>query len=242
MRVHTWSPESRAAHLGVAAAVRRRRRQRLQPPALPAGKGHIHVEQVSGEQVGLLAAGRAPDLHDHVAALVGGRAASSSTRSSSSVAVTASSSSSIISPQLTARRAASANPCALRSRVPRLRLAYKRTESRRLPPSKRQAGTPSALPAKSHNAWSTALRAVAPTRPVSPEKIADPRAICSHNTSTWVGSAPTNRGPNCSSAAATKPSLPLWLASPSPLSRRRCESARRSKCLRCDAATECSSK
>ena len=123
-----------------------------------------------------------------------------------------------LKPASTARRAASANPCVLRSRVPRLRLAYNRTESRRLPPNKRQAGTPSALPAKSHSAWSTALRAVAPTRPVSPEKIADPRAICSHNTSTWVGSAPTNRGPNCSSAAATKPSLPLWLASPSPLS------------------------
>ena len=79
-----------------------------------------------------------------------------------------------LKPASTARRAASANPCGLRSRVPRLRFAYNRTESRRLPPSKRQAGTPSALPAKSHSAWSIALRAVAPTRPVSPEKIADP--------------------------------------------------------------------
>ena len=109
-------------------------------------------------------------------------------------------------------------------------------------PAGAKPAPPSALPAKSHSAWSIALRAVAPTRPASPEKIAAPRAICSHNTSTSVGSAPTNRGPNCSSAAATKPSLPLWLASPSPLSPASVWICAKSQLPRCDAATECSSK
>ena len=71
MRVQTASPLSSARDLGEPAEVGRRRAQQLEPPALALGVGLVHLEEVAGEEVGLLAAGRAPDLDDHVAVGVG---------------------------------------------------------------------------------------------------------------------------------------------------------------------------
>ena len=54
-----------------AAEVGRVGRQHLQLPARAQGVGLVHVEQVAGEEVGLLAALGAADLDDDVLALVG---------------------------------------------------------------------------------------------------------------------------------------------------------------------------
>ena len=54
-----------------AAEIAVRCRHDLHAPALPLGERLEHVEEILGEEVGLLATGRTPDLEDHVAAVVG---------------------------------------------------------------------------------------------------------------------------------------------------------------------------
>ena len=58
-------------HVAVAAHVGRVRAEHLEAPALPAGVRPVHLEQVAGEEVGLLASLGAADLDDDVAVVVG---------------------------------------------------------------------------------------------------------------------------------------------------------------------------
>ena len=58
-------------HVGDAAEVGGLRAQHVHLPALRLGEGQVHLEELPGEQVGLLAALGTADLHDDVLALVG---------------------------------------------------------------------------------------------------------------------------------------------------------------------------
>ena len=58
-------------HVGVAPHVGALGVHHLQLPALLAGEGGVHVEEVAGKQVGLLTPLGPLDLHDHVLAVVG---------------------------------------------------------------------------------------------------------------------------------------------------------------------------
>ena len=60
-------------HMADAAEVGGLRAQHVHLPALPLGVGQVHVEELAGEQVRLLAALGAADLHDDVLAVVGVR-------------------------------------------------------------------------------------------------------------------------------------------------------------------------
>jgi hypothetical protein len=67
---HAVAPEGHH-HLVETAQVGGIGAQHLDLPAVPGGEGPVHLEQVAGEQVGLLAALGPPDLDDHVALVVG---------------------------------------------------------------------------------------------------------------------------------------------------------------------------
>ena len=62
------SPSHHERDLVQAVPVGRARRQHLEPPPSLLGVTGVHLEEVLGEEVGLLAPFGTPDLHDHVAA------------------------------------------------------------------------------------------------------------------------------------------------------------------------------
>ncbi len=69
--VHTAVALDQEGDLAEAAQVRRAGAQHLEAPSLSRGVGAVHLEEVAGEQVGLLAALGAADLDDDVLAVVG---------------------------------------------------------------------------------------------------------------------------------------------------------------------------
>ena len=81
---HTPSPLSEEGDLVEAAHVRRVGAEHLELPAHAAGVALVHLEQVAGEEVGLLAALGAADLDDDVLAVVRVLRAGAAARSSAS--------------------------------------------------------------------------------------------------------------------------------------------------------------